>query len=759
MFTPNIINRVVAERPNLAMRIVEKIKTFIKVFKMSKIEKAQYKMLLQAENLYLRSAIEHKRAKIEELIDKAREERSIDQQEQVGYNKNTQVAYSKKGGYYSQFETIVMQWAFSDKRNVGDFTVLYNAENNTWNKLIADNSESRYHIDIAIEDMPDNIKIIKDLYGGAYNENNKGERGTSSLVRSNIEGYESVTKHRNDDNISVEKRITNGQTSGVYQGEYQRNGRGNTRQGNRNKRAVDYHFNDDGSQEITYSDGTSEIRYSLKDSLGNELSKEQAEFFKDSKVRDDNGNLLVVYHGTNNEFFTFDKDRVGKGIDQFGAGYYFTTEKDGATRYGDRVINSYLNIVNPFEINMTKSGGGLDQFYSYDLTPSQAYEILKMHPDIMDAEDSPLGNYSERFWEDGVTESVIREVAEQMTQIGNFADNSMFGYYPNELNNAIKKVLGYDGIQVNLGNNEKYYIAWQPNQIKLTTNLNPTSDQDIRYSKKITKGMSDLERYNVLKDRVIENIPTAKQLRNEDINNIAILKGGEKKKLVKKIVSEFGVFDKQYYNADIELDFNYSRNNLKESYIKQKKNYLTFTKMFSVFDEIIDNAIGIEVHNRNDVGYKYDKTLKQVYVLVSAFNDSENIVPVKLEIKEFADKENSLYVAVALEDIKREGVLKLRGTNGVAQNSRPSNISIAELFRNINPNDKNFTKYIPKQFLESEIEYSKKPSARGDYVKARGNLETDKVYTKAEAEAIEKKVSLRIYSTYLLTTTIFASTI
>jgi hypothetical protein len=32
------------------------------------------------------------------------------------------------------------------------------------------------------------------------------------------------------------------------------------------------------------------------DSLGNELTKEQAEFFKDSKVRDENGNLLVVYH-------------------------------------------------------------------------------------------------------------------------------------------------------------------------------------------------------------------------------------------------------------------------------------------------------------------------------------------------------------------------------------------------------------------------------------------------------------------------------
>jgi hypothetical protein len=35
-----------------------------------------------------------------------------------------------------------------------------------------------------------------------------------------------------------------------------------------------------------------------KNSDGKNLSKGQAEYFKDSKVRDENGNLLVVYHGT-----------------------------------------------------------------------------------------------------------------------------------------------------------------------------------------------------------------------------------------------------------------------------------------------------------------------------------------------------------------------------------------------------------------------------------------------------------------------------
>ena len=236
---------------------------------------------------------------------------------------------------------------------------------------------------------------------------------------------------------------------------------------------------------------------SKTDSEGRVLSAEQQKYFAESKVKDDNGNLQVVYHGTNNEFFTFDKDRVGQGTDQFGAGYYFTTSKDGAERYGNRVISGYLNITKPFDITMTRSGGGIDQFYSQPVTQSQAYKILKMHPDLYSADDSPLGNYSEAFWTEGATESVIREVASQMKEIGNFADNSMFGYYPNELNAAIKKIMGYDGLRINLGNGEKFYVAFEQNQIKDINNTAPTSSVDIRYSLSDTKGA----------DRVMTELP------------------------------------------------------------------------------------------------------------------------------------------------------------------------------------------------------------------------------------------------------------
>ena len=158
-----------------------------------------------------------------------------------------------------------------------------------------------------------------------------------------------------------------------------------------------------------------------------------------------------------------------------------------------------------------------------------------------------------------------------------------------------------------------------------------------------------------------------------------------------------------------------------ESESKQRGNYDVFAKMFSCFDDVIESAIGIEVHNRNKEGYKPDPTLESVYVLVSAFENGENIVPVKLEIKEFNDKKNTLYVAIALESIKKDKVVRKGDTkNGVTQVPRLSKISLADLFKNINPSDETFLKYVPKQFLE-EVKNSDK-----DYMDAvaRGDMET-----------------------------------
>ena len=228
--------------------------------------------------------------------------------------------------------------------------------------------------------------------------------------------------------------------------------------------------------------------------------------------------------------------------------------------------------------------------------------------------------------------------------------------------------------------------------------------------------MSDTERYDILKNKIIYNIPFTKDFESafkEPLDEIKKWKeldlyhGKEKRSLIQKIASEFGTFEKEYKNDDIGLVFDFSRNNFKESYNKQKRNYTSFAKIFSIFDEVIKAAVGIEVHNRSN--YKIDPTLNNVYVLASAYQDGEYIVPVKLEIKEFKDKKNALYVAISLNQIKKTEVWKQGITeNGVAQNSRSVNISISEYFRKINPLDESFLKYIPDGFLDAKQKEAKR---------------------------------------------------
>ena len=88
-----------------------------------------------------------------------------------------------------------------------------------------------------------------------------------------------------------------------------------------------------------------DIRFSLSDSEGRELTKEQQEYFKDSKVRDEDGNLRVVYHGSSEDFTVFDRTKARANMDI--QGNFFSPWDLDAQGYGENVRAFYLNITNP----------------------------------------------------------------------------------------------------------------------------------------------------------------------------------------------------------------------------------------------------------------------------------------------------------------------------------------------------------------------------------------------------------------------------
>src|SRR3989338_10703850 len=75
--------------------------------------------------------------------------------------------------------------------------------------------------------------------------------------------------------------------------------------------------------------------------------------FKDSKARDQEGNLLKVYHFSDDVIKNFSLDHVGKNFQGdegfFGAGIYFT-EDENSFYYGRNRYAAYLNVRNPFII-------------------------------------------------------------------------------------------------------------------------------------------------------------------------------------------------------------------------------------------------------------------------------------------------------------------------------------------------------------------------------------------------------------------------
>ena len=105
-------------------------------------------------------------------------------------------------------------------------------------------------------------------------------------------------------------------------------------------------------------------------------------------------------------------------------------------------------------------------------------------------------------------------------------------------------------------------------------------------------------------------------------------------------------------------------------------------------------------------------------MLISAFSDNSNVVPVQLEVKNFENQPNGLYLNVILSKIKKSAVVKGEH-NGNTDISNPLvadfAISLSQLLANVNPTDKRFSKYVPDNFLSTEQSEAKREAQKSDY--------------------------------------------
>lgn len=229
----------------------------------------------------------------------------------------------------------------------------------------------------------------------------------------------------------------------------------------------------------------------LQSSNGKELSPQQQAFFSKSAVRDPEGRLLEVHHGSATHFDSFDPATLGKGNDTWGNGFYFTTNSQTAESYsgGNGAREFYLAVERPLQVD-GKEEMSLD---NVQLTREQNLQILKSHPGLhlqpneSDEESNPLEDYSDEYWSrekhtPAQMQSMVDKVAkEYFSEAGWIELESFFGReHGHDFLKAVNRATGYDGVEVNFGADiGKHFVAWFPEQIKLSSNRDPQASSEI----------------------------------------------------------------------------------------------------------------------------------------------------------------------------------------------------------------------------------------------------------------------------------------
>ena len=233
---------------------------------------------------------------------------------------------------------------------------------------------------------------------------------------------------------------------------------------NENNRLVD------GRRRVESENNSGSFNLSHQDNQGRKLTKQQQEYFKNSKVRDENGNLKEVYHGTPYDFNIFKYDKLGENTSSLGAGFYFTDKKQTDEEYardGGNLKQVYLDIEKPMSYGKTT------------ITKGEYANFIK----AVDKETK--GNYLLDY--DGIQNALMEYDygGDDIDLVS--AVQSSSGLTWEKTFELLRKTTGYDGIISKKGflnNDETLYVAFNSNQIKNIDNINPTNNPDIRYSKK-----------------------------------------------------------------------------------------------------------------------------------------------------------------------------------------------------------------------------------------------------------------------------------
>ena len=288
------------------------------------------------------------------------------------------------------------------------------------------------------------------------------------------------------------------------------------------KREFDKAWKEQGK--VAKSEG---VKYSVSaetDTEGNNLTLEQQSRFENSKVRDSDGHLIPLYHGSKSEAFSvFDMEKgVWLAADQRYSEVYASqwhSWRDDAPELADRRTD--LNGLEP------------------ELYTDPDYRVYKVYADIQNPLD--IGEI-DGYLSDGKVGALARALGVRYSELKAISDNYMeepaYMLTRSEEFIELAKSKGFDGFKATENGRETWCAIQSADQIKLTTNKTPTADMDVRYS--------------ISEDSNGNELPLAVQKRFA--NSKAVDENGNLKVLYHGTASgEFYTFDKS--KGSVEGDF------------------------------------------------------------------------------------------------------------------------------------------------------------------------------------------------------------
>jgi hypothetical protein len=164
-------------------------------------------------------------------------------------------------------------------------------------------------------------------------------------------------------------------------------------------------------------------------------------WFEGSKVVDENGQPLKLYHGTDANFDVFSSEKLGKNTG-VGTAFNFTDSPETARTYGNKVLETYLNMQNPITVDFG------DRSATYFLGK------LRNPQEITDEVKNIISDMKNHY---NIDENIIEELK-----------NLGYREYSDNLDGIIfKNVSDNYGLGGNSANN---YVVFEPNQIKSVNN-------------------------------------------------------------------------------------------------------------------------------------------------------------------------------------------------------------------------------------------------------------------------------------------------